>query len=203
MRVYVIDDDPMARRLVIRMLASEPIDCREFASATEFLDALDALPFGCVLLDIHMPDFDGLEVLSRTLVRQPFPVVMASGSVDVDDAITAFRRGAVHFLRKPYDKATLIATLAEAEAVGIRRQSDADRRDRASRIHLTAREQQVLEATAAGSQSKCTAWQLGLSVRTVEMHRSNLLAKLGAANASQAVAIARTLRLLPDVELVA
>jgi two-component system response regulator FixJ len=197
MRVYLVDDDPLVRRMVPRMLNGEEIECEVFATAAEFLERLDALPFGCVLLDICMPDDDGLDVLSQVLARRPFPVVMASGSTEVDDAITSFRRGAVHFLRKPFDRRTLLATLAEAEAVGMARQSEAERREQASRIRLTQREREVLEGTAEGRPSKTIAWQLGVSVRTVEMHRSHILAKLKAANATHAVAIARTLELLP------
>ncbi|HEX8554774.1 MAG TPA: response regulator [Sphingomonas sp.] len=196
MRVYLIDDDALTRRMVIRMLAGEPIECAEFGTAAAFLQVLDALPFGCVLLDIHMPEQDGLDALTEIVARRPFPVIMASGSTDMDDAITAFRRGAVHFLRKPFDRATVMTTLWEAEAIGLKKLADWERRDRASRIHLTPREQQILEATAAGQQSKRVAFDLGLSIRTVEMHRSHVLAKLGAANATQAVAIARSLDLL-------
>jgi two-component system response regulator FixJ len=189
--------------MVTRMLAGETAECQAFETAAAFLDALDTLPFGCVLLDVHMPDHNGLEVLQEVLLRRPFPVIMASGSTDMDDAITSFRRGAVHFLRKPFDRRTLMTTLAEAETIGLRHKAAAERRELASQIRLTPREQQVLEATAAGQQSKSIAWRLGLSVRTVEMHRSHFLTKLGAANASQAVAIARTLGLMPEMEIAA
>lgn len=203
MRLYIVDDDPLARRLVRRMLAGSAAECEEFGTAADFLGALDTLPFGCVLLDVQMPGHDGLEILAHVQSRRPLPVIMASGSVDMDDAITAFRRGAVHFLRKPFTLSALQAALDEAEAAGLARMATTQRQERASRIRLTPRELQVLETMASGQQSKLAAWRLGLSVRTVEMHRSNVLTKLGATNASQAAALARELQLLPAGEATA
>jgi two-component system response regulator FixJ len=196
-RVYIVDDDAKIRTMVGRMLACAGRESQEFASATAFLQALPTLPPGCVLLDINMPDESGLAVLTR-LERLPLPVIMVSGSPDVGDAITAFRRGAVHFVRKPFRRAALLDALTEAQAVLSARQAEIARRAAAERIHLTPREREVLGAMAEGRQSKAIAWQLGLSIRTVEMHRSNLLAKFGATNATQAVATARMLDLLPQ-----
>jgi two-component system response regulator FixJ len=121
---------------------------------------------------------------------------MVSGSAEVDDAIVAFRRGAIHFLRKPFRRDALLLVLSEVEQIVYERMADYARRQNASSITLTPREREVLEAMANGEQSKVIAWKLGLSTRTVEMHRSNILAKLHARNASQAVAIARELGLI-------
>ena len=121
---------------------------------------------------------------------------MVSGSTRVDDAITSFRRGAIHFLRKPFGCEELVATLREAWSIGADRKAAYERRALAQQIRLTPREREVLEGMAEGAQSKVIAWRLGLSIRTVDMHRANILAKLSARNASQAVAIARELDLL-------
>ncbi|QBM77496.1 response regulator [Sphingomonas sp. AAP5] len=198
MRVYIIDDDPLIRRMIARMIAGEEAQWEEFGSAAAFLEALDTLPIGCVLLDIGLPDQHGLEVLNRIVARRPFPVVMVSGSSDVNDAIGSFRGGAMHFIRKPFSRQQLLDTLAEAWTVGLERTAAAEREAAAGRIRLTAREKTVLEAMTRGHQTKLTAWQLGLSVRTVEMHRSNILTKLGARNVAHAVAITRSLHLLPE-----
>ncbi|PSO09539.1 hypothetical protein C7E20_22095 [Sphingobium sp. AEW4] len=113
----------------------------------------------------------------------------------MDDAITAFRRGAIHFLRKPFRRDDLRAVLSEARKVGVKRIAAYELQARVMQVKLTGRETQVLDAMAGGLQSKMIAWKLGLSIRTVDMHRSNILAKLSARNSSQAVAIARGLGL--------
>lgn len=204
MQAYIVDDDPLARRTVTRLLSTADIDCETFGSAAEFLSVLDTLDFGCVLLDIDMPGESGLDALAEVLRRQPvFPVVMLSGSTHVDDAIASFRQGALHFLRKPYRREELLAVLTEAERVGIERLAAFERQAKARSIHLTTREREVLVAMAEGQQSKQIAWTLKLSIRTVEMHRSNILTKLSARNASQAVAIARSLDLIPQAKTAA
>lgn len=199
MRVYIIDDDPLARRTLSRLLATSNIESDSFGSASAFIAALDTLDYGCVLLDIDMPGESGLDALAAILSRKPpLPVVMASGSSQVEDAITAFHRGALYFLRKPYRRDELLDALDKATRVGLERLQEHARLAHAERIHLTTREKEVLEAMANGQQSKQIAWGLGLSIRTVEMHRSNLLTKLSARNASQAVAVARSLDLLSE-----
>lgn len=204
MRAYIVDDDLMVRRVVSRLLASAGIDHDTFDSATAFLAELDSLDFGCVLLDINMPETNGLDILSEILIRRPhFPVIMVSGSTNVDDAIEAFRRGAIHFLRKPYRRQELLNALEEASVIGAARLDAYNRQRLASTIRLSTREHQVLEAIADGKQSKQIAWSLNLSIRTVEMHRSNLLAKMSAGTASQAVAIARSLSLLSNPKVAA
>jgi two-component system response regulator FixJ len=197
MRVYVVDDDPPSRKLLERIIAHAGHEPGCFPTTTDLIEQIDALPFGCVLLDINMPDGNGLDLLDDLLARDPsWPVVMVSGSAEVDDAIVAFRPGAIHFLRKPFRRDALLLVLSEVEQIVYERMADYARRQNASSITLTPREREVLEAMANGEQSKVIAWKLGLSTRTVEMHRSNILAKLHARNASQAVAIARELGLI-------
>lgn len=199
MRAYVVDDDELMCRTIERLLVDCGWEACGYRSANAFLEALDELEFGCLLLDIGMPERNGLEVLGEVLHRRPsWPVVMLSGSTDVDDAITSFRTGAIHFLRKPFFRADLESALAEAARIGEERLREEARRTEAGRVSLSRREKQVLAALAEGQQSKMIAWNMGLSVRTVDMHRSNILAKLSARNASQAVAIARSLELLGD-----
>ena len=140
-----------------------------------------------------MPEMSGIELLKRLLKKQiDWPGFKLSGFADVGSTIEAFRSGAVHFLRKPFKQAELVAALTEAAEIGRRRLSHAvDPRQLEALKRLTQRERQVLEEIARGLQSKEVAWKLGISVRTVDVHRSNILAKLSARNTSQAVAIVR------------
>ncbi len=200
MHVHVVDDDPASRRLLERLIARGGHEARCFAKAADMIAEIDTLPYGCVLLDINMPDANGLDLLGDLLARDPpWPVVMVSGSTDVQDAIVAFRKGAIHFLRKPFHAADLLKALAEVEQIVAARLAEHSRRLIARCITLTNREHQVLDAMAHGEQSKVIAWKLGLSIRTVDMHRSNILAKMSARNASQAVAIARELGLIHGI----
>ena len=135
----------------------------------------------------------GLELLERLKEqRTDWPVVMLTGHAEVGAAVESFRSGAVHFLSKPFKKTELLAALAEAAEIGRRRVQLAGSREQALAAQkLSTREREVLAAIAEGKQSKAIAWELGISVRTVDLHRSNILAKLSARNTSQAVAIAK------------
>lgn len=198
MRVYVVDNDPLICRTLGRMLQCDGVGVRTFESAAAFLAELKSLEFGCVMLDIGMPDHNGLDVLQTILEqRPPWPVIMISGSTAVDDAIASFRRGALHFLRKPFRRDDLRSALQEASRIGTERLAEHEREMLARTVRLTAREKQVLGAMSAGLRTKVIAWELELSTRTVDMHRSNILAKLSAHNAAEAVAIARNLDLIP------
>lgn len=141
---------------------------------------------------------NGIELLRILSGRRPdWPVIMLTAYAEVGSAIEAFRAGAIHFLRKPFTRRQLIEALVEAAEVGRSRMRRAvEPAQLAALKQLTPREWQVLDALGAGQQSKVIAWKLGISVRTVEMHRSNILAKLSARNTSQAVAIARSADLL-------
>lgn len=197
MIIYVLDDDLLMQKTLERALArcgEQPIT---FGSSEAFLAALPTLPFGCLLLDIAMPEKDGIAVMEELAkLPIPFPTIVISGSVNLDDSIRAFRLGAVHFLRKPYKLDDLRTAIEEARQVASARLAEHSRAQKASAVHLTAREREVLTAMVDGLQSKNIAWNLGLSLRTIEMHRSNVMAKLSARNASQAVSIARNLQLV-------
>ena len=195
--IYVVDDDPDVRSVIARLVATDGRAVTTFPSALELMHQIDLLPFGCLLLDISMPGRNGLDVLDEVMRRDPpWPVVMISGTADVEHAVVAFRRGAIHLLRKPFRRTELYSILKEASEVGIARLEEHERTTRACRVLLTKREREVLGAMARGEQSKITAWSLGLSSRTVDMHRGNILIKLSARNATQAVAVARELQLI-------
>lgn len=191
--VHVVDDDLAVARTVARTARSVGFEARIFGSPAEFLDSLDDLEPGCVCLDVKMPGMSGIELLKVLTNRQPdWPVIMLTGYAEVGAAIEAFRSGAIHFLRKPFQRKELVAALEEAAEVGKRRRSQAVDQEQLNALQrLTGREREILDSIAHGLQSKEIAWNLGISVRTVDLHRSNILAKLSARNTSQAVAIAR------------
>ncbi len=191
--VHIVDDDEAVARTVARTARSIGFETRQFASPAGFLGSLDELEPGIICLDIKMPGMSGIELLKLLLKKQiDWPVIMLSGFAEVGSTIEAFRSGAVHFLRKPFKQAELVAALTEAAEIGRHRLSQAiDPRQLEALKRLTQRERQVLEEIARGLQSKEVAWKLGISVRTVDVHRSNILAKLSARNTSQAVAIVR------------
>jgi two-component system response regulator FixJ len=197
MRIYVLDDDTAMCRTLTRMIASDGSQVTCFNTAAMFLSALDSLPAGVLLLDIHLGGMSGLALLTDVTTKRPeMPVIMISGTTQVDDAIAAFRGGAVQFLRKPFRRAELIAALTEADRVAVERGRQLARIGRAAAIKLSKREHEVLAGMTDGLQSKLIAHRLGISTRTVDMHRANIFTKLSARNATQAVAIARQLDLV-------
>jgi len=200
LHLYVVDDELAVARTIARAAATIGFSPQLFGSAAEFLEKLDALDQGCILLDIRMPGMSGLELLDELTEKRPdFPVVMLTGHAEVGAAVHSFRSGAVHFLSKPFKKAELLAALEEAAEIGRRRSRRAAGRKQAEELaKLSKREQEILGAIAEGKQSKTIAWELGISVRTVDLHRGNILSKLSARNTSQAVAIAKAAGIFAD-----
>ncbi len=191
MQVYIVDDDEAVGRTIARFAKRGGWDTVCFDSADGFLARIDELPFGCIVSDINMPGMNGIELIEALHARCPeWPVIMMTGFGEVTAAIRSFRHGAVHFLQKPFKRTDFLSALGEASEIGKRRQQETQRRQQSRPLErLTKREAEVLGALAEGLQSKTIAWQLGISTRTVEMHRSNILSKLGARNTSQAVGL--------------
>lgn len=172
-------------------------ESRSFSKAADVIAQLHTLPFGCLFVDIEMPGLNGIDLLAELRRRDmSWPVVMVSGTTDVGQAVAAFRTGAVHFLRKPFRRDDFRRALEEVASVAEKRREEHLQLQRALAIRLTLREREILDAMARGEQTKAIAWQLGLSVRTVEMHRGNILSKLSARNSAQALAFARELELI-------
>lgn len=192
-RLYIVDDDPAVARTVARSASSIGFETRIFDSASALLASLDELDHGCVVLDVRMPGMGGLDLLDILKSKCPgWPVVMLTAYAELGSAVRSFRAGAVHFLAKPFKRVELLAALDEAAALAERRaRLTLDPGQVAAIGRLTPREKQILAAIAEGLQSKAIAWKLGISVRTVDLHRSNILAKLSVRNTSQAVAIAK------------
>lgn len=191
--VYLVDDDPAVRRSVGFMLKTAGFQVRTFEAGTELLKAASDLEDGCILLDIRMPGMDGLEVQQALQTKGvALPVVIMTGHGDVALAVRAMKGGAVDFVEKPFAKDHLVAALAEGFSRLERSEVTDDRaRDAAIRLQaLTGRERDVLEGLSRGLPNKTIAYDLGISPRTVEIHRANLMTKLGVRSLSEALRIA-------------
>jgi two-component system response regulator FixJ len=189
--VYVVDHDVEARRSLVINLASIGAEAWPFGGGSEFLEIFGHLMPGCVLLDMDGPD--GLEMLAALVRRETgWPVLAMSGRSEVALAVEAMKLGALDFLQKPVDAAKLAAALQPAWAAleASLEQGEARRvaQDRLAR--LTARELDISLALFSGRSNKTVAHELGISVRTVEMHRAHIMAKLGVRSIAEAAVMA-------------
>jgi len=188
--VYVVEDDDALRSLIRALVQSIGMTCRVFPSADRFLEQYDPRQPGCLVLDLFMPGMSGLELQDELNLRGAvIPVIFITGHGDVASAVAAVRHGAFNYLQKPFRNSELIANMREA--------LEQDRRNRAvlaeqdairDRIALlTPREREVLELIVRGLASKVMAHEMGLSTRTVELHRSRVMDKMGASSIAQLV----------------
>ena len=192
--VHVVDDDDAVRRALAMLFRSAGIPVETHPSGSAFLEVLPSLgedTVGCVLTDVRMPGLDGLELLRR-LKEGGFgrPVVVMTAHGDVSTAVRAMKAGAVDFVEKPFDDEALLAAVEAAlgspQASGAAGVGDAAERIAA----LSPREREVLGLLIAGKPNKLIARDLGLSPRTVEVHRARLLARLGVRSLAEAVRLA-------------
>lgn len=190
--IYLVDNEPAARRSLERLLQSAGYDVLSFESATTFLAVAPSLGFGCVLLEVGMPELSGFDVLER--LRQSgvaLGVVMMAADGDVRTAVSAMKAGAADFIEKPFEHNTLVAALEEALAGVPAGSNSGEAKDATRRIaQLTPRESEVLAALAAGMTTKTIAFELGISVRTVEAHRGRMLERLGTKRLAEAIKLA-------------
>lgn len=188
--VHIVDDEPAVRRSLARLLQSAGFGTAHYQSGSAFLAAARAgLSTGCLLLDVRMPGMDGLEVQSRlNELRSSLPVIVMTGHGDVQTAVRAMKGGAADFIEKPVIADVLFRAIEEAQSGGRRRARQREAAQAAERIDtLSPRERQVLEALAAGHSNKMIAYDLNLSVRTVEVHRARMLERLGTHSLAEAV----------------
>lgn len=181
-KVYIVDDDEAMRDAVGLLMESLDLEYEAFASGTEFLETVDPTWKGCVVLDIRMPLMSGLEVQKRLNDRQiELPVVFITGHGDVASAVQAMREGAIGFAQKPLNDQELIDYINEALGKDRERRTNQGRRAAAEHklVDLTNREREILDLVLEGRPSKVIAIDLGVSQRTVETHRTNIMRKLG------------------------
>lgn len=191
--VYVIDDDLGDRRFLASHLGSIGADAWPFASGAEFLEMAEHLVPACILLDMEMPQQSGLDVLARLIERGiDWPVIGLSARDELSVAVEAMKLGAMDFLRKPVSEETLTMALAPAWiALESSIQTNEARRAAEERVDkLTPRETDIILALLKGRANKVVAHQLGISVRTVEMHRAHIMAKLGIKSLAEAAVLA-------------
>jgi two-component system response regulator FixJ len=193
--VHLVDDDSAIRRSVGFMLKTSGHRVEAYESGSELLKRAGKLDPGCILLDIRMPGMDGLEVQQALQEKGVgLPVIIMTGHADVALAVKAMKAGAVDFIEKPFEKEALLASIDEGYRRLSRKETTHDRAlDASLRLHvLTQRERDVLDGLAQGLPNKTIAYDLGISPRTVEIHRANLMAKLKVRSLSEALRIAFT-----------
>jgi len=191
--VYVIDDDDALRDSLVFLLRTAKIDVQSYPSAATFLDALPAPRTGCIITDVRMPGLSGLDLLRRLKeLKIAMPVIVITGHGDVALAVETMKAGAVDFLEKPFDDEALLSSVRAAL-----RQHDGDIKRTSERaeiesrlVALSNRETDVLKGLVAGQANKQIAYDLGISPRTVEIYRANLMNKMQAASLSDLVRMA-------------
>ena len=191
--VHVIDDDDAVRQSLEFLLRSARIEVKTYESAVSFLAAQPAVKSGCVITDVRMPDMSGVDLLRRlNELKVGLPVIVITGHGDVPLAVEAMKLGAVDFFEKPFDDdALLVAVRSSLESRADHSRHSAERSKIMDKLaSLSARERQVLEGLVSGHPNKTIAYDLGISPRTVEVYRANLMTKMTAASLSDLVRMA-------------
>lgn len=181
--VYVVDDDEAVRDSLQWLLEGKDYRVRCFDSAESFLTRFDPREVACLIVDIRMSGMTGLELQDRLLERKsPLPIVFITGHGDVPMAVNTMKKGALDFIQKPFDEQDLLGLVERM--LDHAREAFSDHQQAASRdallSKLTGREAQVLERIVAGRLNKQIADDLGISIKTVEAHRANIMEKLNA-----------------------
>ena len=199
--IYVIDDDDAVRQSLEFLLKTAGIPVRGFDSGQAFLDVLPMVEHGCIITDVRMPEITGIDLLKKVKqVRPELPVIVITGHGDISLAVEAMKIGAVDFLEKPFDDDHLRAAVKSAldrEADLARRKAEVGEiQDKLAA--LSNRERQVLEGLVAGNANKTIAFDLGISPRTVEIYRANLMTMMAANSLSDLVRMAMVAGILED-----
>ena len=201
--VFIVDDDPSVRDSISLLLGLHGYRTAVFTSGESFLASKQGDWYGCLIVDLRMDEMDGLTLQQRLReMGSAMPVIIITGHGDVASACTAFRSEAVDFIEKPLDGNHLLASIEEA----LSRQEERKNTDRletqfAERMaHLTQREKEVMQAVVNGKHNRDIAAELGISVRTVEVHKAHMMSKLGVNGIPQLVRISLGLSAKPDIK---
>ena len=188
--VHVIDDDEAMRESLAFLLDTSGLSARTYDSAVAFLEQIDAAETGVIVTDVRMPEMTGLELVKRLKARDvDLPIIMITGHGDVPLAVEAMKAGVVDFLEKPFEEDKLLAAIRTALADSSKVDEDQAERERLKQIldSLSPREHEVLDGVVEGKLNKVIAHELGISPRTVEVYRANVMSKTGARGLSELV----------------
>ncbi len=191
--VHVIDDDEAVRASLAFLLDTGGLAAKTYDSARAFLNSLDGTQTGVVVTDVRMPEMTGLELARRlTSLKISLPIIMITGHADVPLAVEAMKTGVVDFLEKPFDEERLLAAIRSALADAAQLREDQAEKARVKQVlsALSFREQEVLEGVIQGKMNKVIAHELGISPRTVEVYRANVMSKTGARGLSELIRMA-------------
>lgn len=191
--VYIIDDDRMARESLKWLIESAQLPVQDFERGRAFLDYHTPGLSGCVLLDVRMPDINGMELHTQLSEwGATLPVIIVTGHADVGMAVRAMKNGAYDLVEKPYNDALILERVRNALAYDADNRRNAERVDEIRRRaeRLTPREQEMMQFVLSSTQNKIIARELGISVKTVELHRANLMSKMEASSPTELVRLA-------------
>lgn len=197
--VHVIDDDEASRQSLAFLLQTADVAVQTYPSAAAFLDQLTAAAAGCIITDVRMPGMSGIDLLRRLKeLKVDTPVIVITGHGDIALAVEAMKIGAADFLEKPYDDEVLLASVRAAlQQRGADETRNAERVEIEGRLAaLSNRERDVLSGLVAGRANKQIAYDLGISPRTVEIYRANLMNKMQAGSLSELVRMALVVGIL-------
>ena len=191
--VYVVDDDKLARESLEWLIESVGLPVKIFDSGQAYLDDYDKSSIGCLVLDVRMPDISGLDLHAK--LKQDgctLPVIIMTGHADVEMAVRAMKAGVYDFIEKPYNDSLMLERIQSAIAFDLDNRKEQERinsvKDRIAT--LTPREQEVLKYVLKSTANKVIAAELGISIKTVELHRSNLMSKMQASSVTELVRLA-------------
>ncbi|MEP3275089.1 MAG: response regulator [Stappiaceae bacterium] len=194
--IYIVDDDPAVRDALSIVLKMEGYAVTEFSSGDEFLTVAKTEIPSCVILDVHMPGRSGIDILSGLKAEHyPAPIFIISGQGDIPMAVSAVKQGAFDFIEKPFDADSVLQRVAEAIKATARMRAQAES---GSSLNfpgvdlLTPREQDVLKEISGGASNKEAGRTLGISPRTIEVHRARIMEKLSVRNAAELVRLVLT-----------
>jgi two-component system response regulator FixJ len=195
--VYVLDDDEAVLRSLERLLSSANFEAVTFERPEQFLTAAKTFKTGCVLLDVRLPGMSGLDVQAQlNRMRSDLSIIIVTAQGDIQTAVHAMKAGASDFLEKPYSDDALLRSIEAALGKDQRPGRDRDLADAVRRIRtLSPREREVLDGLMAGRPNKLIAYQLGISVRTVEVHRARMMERLGTHQLAEAIRLGVMARL--------
>jgi two-component system response regulator FixJ len=196
--VHIVDDDEAVRQSLAFLLGSAGLTVRLYDSASAFLAGLSAVKSGCLVTDMRMPDMTGIELLQQLRAKAcRLPAIVITGHGDVPLAVEAMKAGAVDFIEKPFDQETILHAVQAALERGFEGEVRDDPAVAARLDTLSERERQVLEGLVAGHPNKTIAYDLGISPRTVEVYRANLMTKMGARSLSELIRMAIIAKVAP------